>query len=211
MDLFSFGDNPVVSSNQNVIIRAMGALSLKNSAFTLIEMLVVISVIGILSAIIYASFSDSRAIAKNKSLQTELKSVQLALEVYKAQSGHYPPINSACPNSGGFGIDKSDSNCSVPYIGGLVPEYIDALPDETESANSNCLITYQVKSDGSWYKLTAERCLGGADGPSEGVRPDSEFSRCLSSCGLVCDSSYTNTPDFYESYAVYSAGGECRL
>lgn len=191
-----------------------------NRAFTLIEILVVITIISILSGILYAAFGTAKEDAKNKALKTELKEVQLALELYKAQYGRYPaaptsPTSggaSACVVNLGSGVYQASSKFCVvtnPYIRDLVPEFIAKLPSHTTSANPNCNIVYMTDNDdNSWYKLIAENCHAGATNPSEGVQPDDEFARCPSTCGGLgdCDPSSVN---FYESYAIYSKGGEC--
>lgn len=180
--------------------------------FTLIEVLVVITIIGLLSTILYASFNDARVEAKNRAMLTELREVQLALELYKAQNGEYPPAassgGSCSGTSGGYDWAQSSSCGSTPIISGLIPEYISELPDAADSANGSCNLVYQVGSaNHDSYKLTAISCHGGATSQAEGIQKDDEFARCPSSCsGGVCD---PTAAVFYESYAVYSIGGKC--
>ncbi|MCD5381402.1 MAG: type II secretion system GspH family protein, partial [Candidatus Pacebacteria bacterium] len=64
--------------------------------FTLIELLVVIGIIGVLSAVLYANFGDAREDARNKAIKVEMKEGQLAIELYKAQNGSYPPAQTVC-------------------------------------------------------------------------------------------------------------------
>lgn len=181
--------------------------------FTLIEILVVISIIGILSAVLYANFSTAREEARNKAMQAELKEVQLALELYKAQYNEYPPaasVGGACSGTILGGIDWAKTNTcgNTPVIDGLTPEFIVDLPSHQDSNNPSCVVQYKVKDDRSWYKLTAENCHEGATSAADGVQQDNELARCPGSCSAtgVCDPS---TSGFYESYAIYSAGGEC--
>ncbi len=54
----------------------------KQKAFTLIEVLVVISIIGILSAIIYASFNGAKQRSRDQKRVSDISSIQLALEQY---------------------------------------------------------------------------------------------------------------------------------
>lgn len=187
------------------------------SGFTLIEILVVISIIGILSSILYASFSKGREDARNKALQTELREVQLALELYKAQNGKYPDaasVGGACSGTiMGVAWAQSTQCGATPIISGLIPDFISELPTHTDSANSVCNIIYQVDAaNNSWYKLTAERCHAGATGVADGIKPDDPFARCpnIPACDLTAGSCKSDEPAYYESYAVYSSGGECR-
>jgi len=62
------------------------------SGFTLLELLVVISIIGILSAIIFPTISLSRNAAYVSRTKAEVKSIATALEMYaNANKGAYPP------------------------------------------------------------------------------------------------------------------------
>jgi prepilin-type N-terminal cleavage/methylation domain-containing protein len=202
----------------------------KHSGFTLVELLVVISIIGLLSAVLYGSFAGARDTASNRALQTELKETQLALEVYRSQNGRFPPVGGSiavCRNTTGlvhFAFTTTAGVCSAAtvinsYIGDLSPEFIAELPHATDSRNSSCEIRYEVEEDGEWYKLTAENCFAGAEDASEGIGPDEEFSQCPSSCrpvgcagsgGGAAFDAYVGTTAFYESMAVYSFGGECQ-
>jgi type II secretory pathway pseudopilin PulG len=169
------------------------------------ELLVVISIIGILSAILYANFTDARIAAKNKSLQSELKEVSLALEVYKSQNSHYPILPA--------GSSINDYTYDLWYT--LIPEFIADMPVKEDSSNSACDITYVTDATGSYYKITAAECAGGINAAADGVHPASEFARCpINGCGVCAsdtyDSNYILTAPFYESYAVYSVGGECK-
>lgn len=186
---------------------------LPKRGFTLIEILVVLSIISILSTILYASFGEAKIDSKNKAFRSEMKEVQLALELYKAQNGQYPDVPPSPCGSTGAGISSALSTNNVcivggTYITGLKPDFIEDLPNHTKSANPNCVVEYKVSTDFSWYKLTAINCLGGAATAAEGVQPDDEFARCLSTCPAVgiCD---PDDSGFYESYAVYSSGGQC--
>lgn len=194
--------------------------------FTLIEVLVVITIIGILVAVIYGNFSSSRERTQNSALANELKEVQLALEQYKAatSSGQYPPANhpflvtyaSSPPvecyhNSAGWDqiINTECYSWSHAYIKYLLDDgFIDRLPQVEDSRNPDCVFKYTVSDTGDWYRLEAERCLSGVDATT-GTQADDELAPCRSSCGSSCDPA---SDDFYESLAVYSDGpGQCDL
>ena len=62
-----------------------------NRGFTLIELLVVIAIIGILSSVVVASLNSARKKARDARRVDEIKSLQLALELYfDANAGKYP-------------------------------------------------------------------------------------------------------------------------
>ncbi len=58
--------------------------------FTLIELLVVIAIIGILSTIVLASLSSSRARARDSRRHADMNTMKKALELYYAKNGAYP-------------------------------------------------------------------------------------------------------------------------
>lgn len=183
--------------------------------FTLIEILVVVSIIGILVAILTVNFTKVRGDARNKGIKTSLSEIQLSLAVYKAQNGRYPDADSGCKIISGS-LDTADSVAcgSAPYITSLRPDFIAALPSHTASGNSSCKIVYQVdKTNKSYYKLTAQNCFSGALAASTGIQPSDEYARCPSSCGTCNGSTFNATYQglaaFYESMSVYSNGGEC--
>ncbi len=65
------------------------------SAFTLIELLIVILIIGILAAMIVMSVVQASAKARDVKRQQDLKNVQKALEMYYTTNGNYPSTNNA--------------------------------------------------------------------------------------------------------------------
>jgi prepilin-type N-terminal cleavage/methylation domain-containing protein len=62
-------------------------------AFTLIEILVVISIIAILSALILATAGYAMSRARRSRVETELATLETAIQSYKAAKGFYPQDN----------------------------------------------------------------------------------------------------------------------
>ena len=68
-----------------------------NRGFTLIELLVVIAIIGVLASIVLASLNSARRKSRDARRITDIKQVQLALELYfDAQGSTYPPASATC-------------------------------------------------------------------------------------------------------------------
>jgi prepilin-type N-terminal cleavage/methylation domain-containing protein len=59
--------------------------------FTLIELLVVIAIIGILASIVLASLDSSRKKGRDARRLSDIKQIQLALELYYDQNNSFPP------------------------------------------------------------------------------------------------------------------------
>lgn len=93
----------------------------KHSGFTIVELLIVIVVIGILAAIVIVAFNGVQQRARYAQHQSDIASVDKAIQLYYADTGSYPTISSAGGNTG------SCATC-LNNINGLVPKYIARLP-----------------------------------------------------------------------------------
>ncbi|MEZ4200373.1 MAG: prepilin-type N-terminal cleavage/methylation domain-containing protein [Candidatus Paceibacterota bacterium] len=81
-------------------------------AFTLVELLVVISIIGILTAIISVSLSAARANARDKARVADIANLHQALRLYAEENGQYPlyPEGVTVGTGGAIDIDLA------PYL-----------------------------------------------------------------------------------------------
>jgi prepilin-type N-terminal cleavage/methylation domain-containing protein len=68
------------------------------SGFTLVELLVVIFIIGLLSAIIFPGFAGMREKARDTERMTDVRQIQNALEQYFNRHGEYPGSLSGMPS-----------------------------------------------------------------------------------------------------------------
>ena len=64
---------------------------MKKSGFTLVELLVVISIIGVLASVVFASINSARAKARDARRIADLRQIATALEFYYDANGQYPP------------------------------------------------------------------------------------------------------------------------
>jgi type II secretion system protein G len=120
--------------------------------FTLIELLIVIGIIGILSTLLMANFVGVRQRARDSQRKADLRQMQAALELYRADIGSYPlpggstRINSvACPSSSSL----SNASATVTYM-----QEIPCDPNGATAYNSG---NYYYNSNGTTYTLAA--CL----------------------------------------------------
>lgn len=88
--------------------------------FTLIELLVVIAIIGVLASIVLASLNSARRKSRDARRITDIKQIQLALELYfdsQSPTPQYPPAvapdGPPCTNGGGL---------NVLATGGYIPQ-----------------------------------------------------------------------------------------
>lgn len=68
--------------------------------FTIVELLIVIVVIGILAAIVVVAYNGISQSARNAAVQSELRSFQQKIEIWKAQNGVYPLASNLTANDG---------------------------------------------------------------------------------------------------------------
>jgi len=91
------------------------------NGFTLIELLVVIAIIGLLSSTVLASLNTARAKARDARRISDMKQLQLAIELFFDDFGYYPRQNADSANGivgEGAGIDT------------MLSGYISAVPND---------------------------------------------------------------------------------
>ncbi|MBD3266924.1 prepilin-type N-terminal cleavage/methylation domain-containing protein [bacterium] len=71
---------------------------MKKKAFTLIELLIVVAIIGILAAIAVPNFLNAQIRAKVARTVSDMKTQSTALEMYRLEEGSYPPYLGQHPN-----------------------------------------------------------------------------------------------------------------
>jgi prepilin-type N-terminal cleavage/methylation domain-containing protein len=78
-------------------MKKTGHLPRRRTAFTLIELIVVIAIIGLLAAMIIPIAGAVTRQKQIKTAQTQLAALQLAIDSYKTKLGYYPPDNTNNP------------------------------------------------------------------------------------------------------------------
>jgi len=109
----------------------------KSRGFTLIELLITISIIAILSAIGLVAYSSVAKQGRDSKRQSDLRSIQSALEQYNSDLGSYPAALPA------VGIPlKSPDNTKT---------YLNQMPGDSDSSR-----TYYYAVVGTSYCLYAQ-------------------------------------------------------
>lgn len=110
----------------------------RNSGFTLVELLVVISIISVLSALLMVNFIGIRQRGRDGQRKSNLRQIQSALELYRTDAGIYPTTSQLPPCGSALLVGSTTYMQKVPC---------DPLTN----------LGYSYTSDGSSYILYA--CL----------------------------------------------------
>ncbi len=120
------------------MFRAIQRARDEESGFTLIELLIVIVILGILAGVVIFSVggvTDTGAVAACK---TDIKTVQVAVEAYKAKTGGFPPnldpAVTTAPNQFLRPQANLTGNTLVQTQSGYTITYTPATGDVTASA-----------------------------------------------------------------------------
>lgn len=105
--------------------------------FSLIEVLIVLSIIVILSGFILASYQDSQRLARDKRRIAELAAYQNALHQYYSQHKVYPIVNNACVPGTGACLNKLKDE-----------GFLDPLPQDPLSDSDEHRYWYAVNATG---------------------------------------------------------------
>lgn len=187
-------------------MNVMNSSILKRSGggFTLVEVLITITIIGILVSIMTLNFLEARKVARDKIRMSALKELQVAINLYKAQNGRYPEVGCSAGSGvwAGPGPQEGANVTCDQYIVGLVPNYIAELPrDPNQESDLGEGFMYVTDATGSVYKAMVH---GSVEKQFVTSYAD-EFARCPASngsghCGPGGPQNYV--------YAIYSKGTE---
>lgn len=144
-----------------------------NAGFTLVEIVVVVSIIAILAAVIYANFGQAGAQSRDAKRKADLRTMQSAIELYKNENGRYPEgCNGPMVWSGEANTNFACSSGNQ-YIVGLAPKYIPVLPKDPKTGSGDYGYVYLTNDEGTVYKLVARKSV-----ESEQLNYDSDFKAC---------------------------------
>ncbi len=118
--------------------------------FTLIDLLVTLSFVGLILSLTLTSVNTIRASGYDTTRKSEMKQLQTALELYHNDHNSYPTTRNVWyGNSPMGGYEKE-------WVPNLAPKYISKLPSDpvyTPNACGGWGGTYLYRSNGTDYKL----------------------------------------------------------
>lgn len=141
--------------------------------YTLIEIIVVISIIGFILTVALYAFNYSRALARDTKRVADLSQIKKSIEMFRNEKGHYPDTTDFGDNSGECigdqdsggnnraGITGCSSAHANPYFFEvIIKDYMNIIPADPRHDGSNFYYSYDP----------AHYCPGGA----------------YSDCGTLC-------------------------
>ena len=141
---------------------------MKRYAFTLVELLIVVIILGILAAVVIPQFSDASTDARVSSLVTNLATIRGQLELYKMQhNGNYPTTNLTFPAQMTAGTDIAGA------AGTAFGPYLQRVPNNPFTNNNT--ISALAGSGSAWYYNGATGEFLADDGGSEGGTAHNTF------------------------------------
>lgn len=123
--------------------------------FTLIELMVVISIIALLSSVLLASLSTARMKARDAERLTATRSVVNALELYYTKNNHYPCSNLSNSSSATFLQDLVTEGflpkkLTDPInVGGSVYGYVSIKSEAGGQCGAYAIFTYDIEVPGT--------------------------------------------------------------
>ena len=119
--------------------------------FTLVELLVVVSLIGVLATLVLANLNSARERARDAERKSDLRNIQTALRLYYNDNGGYPTSSSGSIN----GCDGASCTWGSAWIDGSIT-YMNILPADPLSPTQDYVYARDA-TDTDLYTLYA--CL----------------------------------------------------
>ncbi len=143
--------------------------TIRHKGFTLVELLISVSIIAILIAIGIASYSTINKQSRDTKRKSDIEQVRSALEMYRAENGFYPSAGS------GSWVNASDATLGLASY--LSPTYISAIPKDTKNV-SPYIYEYKATglSNGKYYGYCIGATLESSVPTTNTCTPDTGFN-----------------------------------
>jgi general secretion pathway protein G len=132
----------------------------RNTAFTLVEILIVVIILGILAAIVIPQFTEASTDARQSALASDLQTVRSQIELYKVQHLDRTPDlkEDGTADTGNFIArltGKTDQSGKINTAGALGP-YLQKMPSNGFVSANGDLVTFGTTdpapgSGNGWY------------------------------------------------------------
>ncbi len=118
-------------------------------AFTLIEILIVVIVLGILAAVVIPQFTDASTDAKLSALQSNLATMRTQLQLYKLQHDDTWPALATFTNQMTLSSKADGTTAAVGTAGFPYGPYILSVPNNPYTGTNT--VTAGAADSSAWY------------------------------------------------------------
>lgn len=134
----------------------MRSISRKNRAFTLVEILIVVVILGILAAIVVPQFASAADEARGSNIASQLSTLQNNIELFRAREGDYPDFS-----GNGWGDMLGDFDGDGTLDAGAT-QYIKAAPSNPAwpTAASNTSVTEAATTGSATFAWVWDETAG---------------------------------------------------
>ncbi len=105
-----------------------GAAMRAQKAFTLVEVLIVVIILGILAAIVVPQFSDASSDAKLSALKTNLQTIRGQIQLYKIQHNDVYPALATFANQMTLASKEDGTTAALGTAGFDLGPYLQSVP-----------------------------------------------------------------------------------
>lgn len=141
------------------------------NAFTLVELLIIVIILGILAAVVIPQFSDASTDARLSSLMTNLQTIRGQIDLYKLQhNGSYPALATFVDQM----TKKTNADGTVNASGKYGP-YVQRIPNNpfTVGGTGNDVTNTAAAANKAWnYNETTGEFKANDGGTTNGVAHD---------------------------------------
>ncbi len=120
----------------------------RKSAFTLVEILIVVLLLGILAALVIPKYSSAAEEARTNSLKMNLFQIRTQLEVYKQGHGNHPSLDNFADQMTKVSNPEGDT-AEIGTPGFYLGPYLQSIPNNPNTG-TNDISAGEVGSS-AWY------------------------------------------------------------
>ncbi|MFQ5591416.1 MAG: prepilin-type N-terminal cleavage/methylation domain-containing protein [Phycisphaerae bacterium] len=120
-----------------------------HKAFTLVEVLIVVVVLGILAAVVIPQFTDASSDAKLSSLETDLATIRTQLQLYKLQHNDNWPALATFTNQMTLSSKADGTTAAIGTAGYPYGPYLQTIPNNPFTDTNT--VSAGAADTSAWY------------------------------------------------------------
>lgn len=114
--------------------------------FTFIELMVAITIIGILAALSYVGYQGTKKSARDAKRKADMEAIRSALEMYKADYGNYPAMQNPCSSWERSYCSETGENANFLIALVSPTPYISQVPKDPINTSEGQAYLYRTTS-----------------------------------------------------------------